>query len=317
MPISDSLSRLDGFMREALRSNVGLVTEVADYIIKNGGKRLRPALCLLSAQLVGYRGPQAVACAAGLEFIHTASLLHDDVIDKADLRRGRPSANAQWGNHISVLVGDFFYCRSSDVFTKTGQLEIVQLITDTITTTTEGEVFETVKSNDMEISEADYLRIITEKTAVLFAAACEVGGLLGRVSEEFRFALKGYGMNIGIAFQLADDYLDYDSDEAQWGKARGKDLREGKLTLPLIAALRRAADGEIRFLKEALLAERIDDRRFKEVMGILIKHNALGSTLELARQYAEKAKEHLNLFKPSLEKESLLALADYVVDRRN
>lgn len=315
VPVSDQLTKLDGFMKDYLHSKIPLVTEVSEYIIENGGKRLRPILCLLASQLVGYRGPQAVPCAAGIEFIHTASLLHDDVIDNAHLRRGKPSANAKWGNHISVLVGDFFYCRSSDVFTRTGQIEIVQLVTDTITKTTEGEVFETVESNDMGISEENYLKIITDKTSVLFATACEVGALLGQVSEEFRVALRDYGTDIGIAFQLADDYLDYLSDEDHLGKARGKDLKEGKLTLPLIAALRRAEEGEVRLIREALLSERLDEMRLKETLGILEKYDSLSYTQNLAREHAQKAKANLAIFKPSIEKESLLALADYIVDR--
>lgn len=315
LPIRDQLARLDDAMRLRVQSNVSLVTEVAEYIIANGGKRLRPVFCLLASKLVGYSGDQAIQCAAGLEFIHTASLLHDDVIDNAHLRRGKPSANAKWGNHISVLVGDFFYCRSSDVFTRTGQLEIVQLITDTITRTTEGEVFETVRSNDMDIQEEDYLRIITDKTAVLFASACEVGGLLGRVSEEFQTALRDYGTHVGMAFQLADDYLDYVSDEDQFGKTQGTDLREGKLTLPLIVALREANEGEVRIIKEALLAERVEDFKFKEVISILHKYKALDYTRNQAKKYVEQAKQDLAIFKPSIEKESLCALADYVVLR--
>jgi len=315
MPISDELGRLDGVMRERTESNIPLVTEVAHYIIQNGGKRLRPVLCLLACKLVGYSGEQAIYCAAGLEFIHTASLLHDDVIDHAEMRRGRPSANAKWGNHISVLVGDFFYCRSSDIFTKTGQLAIVQLITDTITQTTEGEVFETIKSNDMDIQESDYLRIIEDKTAVLFRAACEVASVLGEVGEEFKSALRAYGTALGMAFQLADDYLDYISDEAQLGKARGTDLREGKLTLPLIAALREATAVEQKIFKEALMAERLDDAKFREVVSMLEKYGALEYTRQRASDYAEDAKQALALFKPSLAKESLLTLADYFVYR--
>lgn len=315
LPVKEELDQLHDAMREKINSNVSLVTEVAEYIIGNGGKRLRPVLCLLASKLVGYKGGQAIQCAAGLEFIHTASLLHDDVIDHAEMRRGRASTNAKWGNHISVLVGDFFYCRSSDVFTKTGQLEIVQLITDTITKTTEGEVFETVKSNELDIREEDYLKIIADKTAVLFAAACEVAGCLGKVSEEFQIALRNYGTHVGMAFQLTDDYLDYVSNEDQLGKTRGKDLREGKLTLPLIVALRQATDGEAHIIKEALLAERLDESRFKEVLGILEKFRALEYTRELALDYAQKAKRDLHIFKESLAKDSLLALADYFVYR--
>ena len=213
-------------------------------------------------------------------------------------------------------MGDFFYCRSSDIFTQTGQLEIVKLVTDTITKTTEGEVFETVKSNDLDITEEDYLKIIEAKTAVLFAAACGVAGLLGRVSEEFQTALFRYGTHVGMAFQLADDYLDYVSDEEKLGKTRGKDLHEGKLTLPLIVALRQASDGEAGLIREALMAERIDEMRLREVIGILEKFKALEYARDRARQYAEQAQQDLNIFKQSLAKESLLALADYFVYRQ-
>lgn len=315
VPIKEELARLDEFMREKIHSNVTLVTEVAEYIVANGGKRLRPILCLLASKLVGYTGEQAIQCAAGLEFIHTASLMHDDVIDHAEMRRGRPSTNSKWGNHISVLVGDFFYCRSSDIFTRTGQIEIVQLIADTITQTTEGEIFEIVKSNDVDIREEDYLRIIRDKTAVLFSSACAVAGLLAKVSEEFQITLSNYGTNIGMAFQLADDYLDYMSDEEKFGKKRGTDLREGKLTLPLIVALKQASDGEASIIKQALLAERLDEIKFREIIGILEKFKALDYTCNLAAEYAEKAKNDLEIFKPSLTKDSLIALADYFVYR--
>jgi octaprenyl-diphosphate synthase len=315
LPVKDDLAKLQEVMRERTRSNVSLVTEVADYIIANGGKRLRPVICLLAAKLIGYRGEQVTRCAAGLEFIHTASLLHDDVIDHASLRRGKASTNAKWGNHISVLVGDFFYCRSSDVFTKTGQIEIVQLITDAITRTTEGEVLETILSNDLDIKEEDYYQIISDKTAVLFEAACRVAGLLGRVSNEFQAALSAYGHHIGMAFQLMDDYLDYVSEEDHFGKTRGKDLREGKLTLPLIFALQKAAEPERRIIKEALFAERLDEGRLREVVSMLEKYGSLDYTLKQAEEYAEKAKAALSIFKPSMAKESLLGLADYVFQR--
>ncbi|MBI2981474.1 MAG: polyprenyl synthetase family protein, partial [Deltaproteobacteria bacterium] len=273
--------------------------------VHNGGKRLRPILCLLSSRISGARDKKIVECAVAMEFFHTATLMHDDVIDNAELRRGKISANSRWGNQIAVLVGDFFYCRASDLLVGLGNLRVINLITRVMQTTTEGEIFEIVKSNDLNCTEGDYLKIVEGKTAALMSASCEVGGILGNVSEEFMSALRGYGRQIGVAFQLADDLLDYVSDPTRFGKTRGTDLKEGKLTLPLLVALKKASEPEKRLIKDALIAERLEEGRLKEIVSIIEKHGGLQATRDLACNHIQKAKEALAPFKPSIEKEAL------------
>ena len=242
--------------------------------------------------------------------------MHDDVIDNAKVRRGKTSANAKWGNHVSVLVGDFFYSRASQMLIEHGDLKILKVMADCTTITTEGEVFEILKSSDINTSQEDYLKIIESKTAYLFSAACQIGGILGGVSDYFEKALKDYGFNLGMVFQLADDVLDYTSSEDVFGKAEGVDLREGKLTLPLILSLKRATPEEVQVLKNAVLAESVDHATFSQVRQIIMKYDGFKDTLELAQDYIMRAKESLSPFKASLEKDMLLSLADYVIDRK-
>ena len=315
LAIKADLDRVEAVMQERLQSEIAFITTAAHYITQNGGKRVRPAILLLAARLAGYSGPAAIECAAAIELCHTATLLHDDVIDNAELRRSRKSANSRWGNHASVLIGDFFYCRASEMFAHSDNLKIVQLITKAMRETTEGETLEITKSNSLDITEADYLKIIHAKTAILMATAAAMGGILGNVSEEFILGLKDYGNSLGIAFQLADDVLDYISEEETFGKTRGTDLREGKLTLPIIIALKHADTQETRLLKEALIAEKIEEGKLKETVSLIQKLNGIDYTLNLARHHVARAKKALAVFKHSIEKEALMNLADYVTDR--
>lgn len=315
IPVAKELQSVEKILDGYLTSDVSLVTEVVRYIIQNGGKRLRPLLTLLSAKLSGYQGDAAIKMAAAMEMIHTASLLHDDVVDDAQLRRGKSSTKAKWGNSISVLVGDFFWCKMSQIIVDHGCLRILKVVTDTITVTTEAEILEITKHSDFSINEDIYLRIIRGKTAVLLSACCQIGALLGGVSESFEEGLKRYGHDVGIAFQLADDILDYESEEEKFGKHKGGDLREGKLTFPLLVALKMANREESQTIKDALLAGRIENEKFKEVLDIIHRYDGLNASRDLARKYVERAKENLNPFKPSLEKEALLSLADYVIER--
>ncbi len=317
LPVKTELSQVDEVIHAHLASAVPFVTHVAEYTTQNGGKRLRPIFCLFASRLAGVSGRAVVESAAAMEFFHTATLMHDDVIDAADLRRGKPSTNSRWGNQVAVLVGDFFYCRASDLLVRTGNLRIIQLITRVMRVTTEGEIFEISKSNDLNTTEQDYLRIAEEKTAVLISASCEIGGILGNVSEEFTGALRDYGRNVGIAFQLADDVLDYVSETDRFGKTRGTDLREGKLTLPLILALRKANENERRIIKDTLIAEKLEERHLREIVSILEKYDSLKAALALAQTFVQKAKESLQIFKPSMEREALNSLADYVIQREH
>lgn len=315
IPVQKEVAELNEVMFGLLGSQVPFVRSVAEYILKNGGKRLRPILTVLSGKLSGYTGIKAYKMGACIEFIHTASLLHDDVIDNARVRRGRPSANAKWGNHVSVLVGDFFYCRASQLLTEQGDLKILKAVTDCITALTEGEVLEIVTNSDLKTSQDDYLSIIKNKTALLFSTACRIGGILGGVSPRLEMALKDYGFNLGMAFQLADDVLDYTSSEDIFGKAMGIDLQEGKLTLPLIIALGSATPEEAQAIKNALLAERLEPAVFQEVRAVIKKYEGFQKTYRLAQDYIDRAKDSLSPFRHSLEKDILLSIADYVMVR--
>ena len=315
IPVAKELEQVEEFLAFSLTSEVPLIGDVVQYIIQNGGKRFRPLLLLLSAKLAGYQGDAAPKLAAAIEMLHTASLLHDDVVDDAPLRRGLPSTKAKWGNSISILVGDFFWCKMSQIIVDHGCLKTLKVVTDTITETTEAQVLEITKHSDSAMNEETYLKIIRGKTALLLAASCRIGAILGNVSEKYEEALRRFGYDIGQAFQLADDILDYESEETLFGKSKGGDLREGKLTYPLIAALRHADTQETRIIKEALLSGKMESQEFKNVVAIIQRYQGFEKTKELAGSFVKKARGHLDFFKPSLEKEALLGLADYVVHR--
>lgn len=315
IPLQKETTELELVMKELLASKVPFVQSVAEYIIQNGGKRLRPVLTIICAKLSGYQGKAAYNMGSCIEFIHTASLLHDDVIDNAKIRRNKPSANAKWGNHVSVLVGDFFYCRASQLLTEQGDLKILKVVTDAITALTEGEVLEITKTANIDTTEKDYLDIIHYKTAILFAAACQVGGLLGKVPGEHEKALRDYGLNLGMAFQLSDDALDYTSTPEVFGKESGIDLQEGKLTLPLIVAMQRAEEKEQQIIKNALLADKIEKETFAEIHNIIQKYDGFQETYKRAQSYLNTAKESILPFRPSIEKDILLHIADYVSSR--
>lgn len=315
VPIQKEMAEFERVMFELLNSQVPLVRTVAEHILKNGGKRLRPALLIVVAKMAGALSPAVYHLGSCIEFIHTASLLHDDVIDNASMRRGKKSANAQWGNHVAVLVGDFFYCRCSQLLTEHGDLKILKLVTDSILALTEGEVLEIAVNAEHTTSREDYLQIIKNKTALLFAAACQVGGVLGNVSEDFEVALRDYGLNLGMAFQLVDDVLDYTANEDVLGKTLGVDLQEGKLTLPLIIALSQACTDEQKIIRNALLSERIEKELLKEVNDIIARYKGFAQTYDLALDYVQKAKACLSVFRGSVEKDLLYAIADHVVMR--
>jgi octaprenyl-diphosphate synthase len=315
IPLQKDVDELERVMIGLLSSQVPFVQSVAEYTIKNGGKRLRPILTLICARLAGSQGLSAYKMGSCIEFVHTASLLHDDVIDNAKLRRGKPSTNSKWGNHVSVLVGDFFYCRASQLLTEQGNLKILKIVTDAITALTEGEVLEITKNLDLNTTEDDYLAIIKNKTAILFAAASQIGGVLGNVSEEYELALRNYGLNLGMAFQLADDALDYTATEEVFGKESGIDLQEGKLTLPLLVAIKCATPTEQQTIKSALMSDKIEKSVFQEIRDIILKYQGFDETYKMAQSYVELAKEQILPFRPSIEKDILLHIADYVTAR--
>ncbi len=315
-PIRKDLEKVEHTLHALVYSPVEMVTQVTSHIIHSGGKRLRPILCMLASRLFGYQGDRAIKLGCAFEFIHTATLLHDDVIDNATLRRGKASSNALWGNKGSVLAGDYLYCKASSIISEDGDFKVLEVMTQATADTTEGEILEIVKSDDIELTEEAYLEIIQFKTARLFAAATHVGALLGRASEADQERLKNYGLHIGMAFQLADDALDYVSSDAEMGKRVGTDLKEGKLTLPLIHAMRSCSAEEKNLIRHTLQNVSAGEEELNKVLSIIDRYQGIKYTLEKASEFIQKAKGDLAPYPESPFKNSLLELAEYVVERR-
>lgn len=315
LPVQAELKEIEAFLAKNTSSHVELVSQAAQYVLQNGGKRIRPAILLLAAKMLGLSGTRAVPIGAAIEMIHAASLMHDDVLDNATVRRSKISANVKWGNQISILVGDFLWCQASEISITYGNPRMLSVITSAVKNTTEGEIMEIVRSSDFNITENDYLQIIELKTAMLFACSCQIGAIMAGSSENFEMALRQFGLNLGISFQLADDVLDYISNEEKFGKKTGTDLCEGKLTLPVILALKKCSAEDAAIIKDALLTNTLDPVGLCKIKDILTKHGSLQASLNLAQKYAKLAKDALSPFKPSLEKDSLIALSDYVVSR--
>jgi octaprenyl-diphosphate synthase len=314
--IASDLQSLEQSIEKLLTTRVSFIKEVVHHIVKSGGKRIRPILVILAARLCGCQDERHVPYAAIVEFIHTATLLHDDVVDNARTRRGTLTANTIWGNEPSVLVGDFLFSKSFDLMVADGIPDVIGVISKATTALAEGEILELVKTSDVETTEADYAEIIANKTAVLLSAACEIGAILGCVGPEKRTALREFGYHVGMAFQLTDDMLDYIASDTTLGKHTGTDLREGKITLPLIHALKQASDEEKNFVSGLLEKPRITKKDFEQVKKIIEAHDGMGYTLRCSVEHIEKAKRQLEVFSPSDYKTALLNLADYVVSRR-
>lgn len=313
--IKQDLKDVETELKKNLDSDVYLIKKVGEYILNNGGKRFRPSLLLLSAKLCGYAGGRHIPLAAAVEFIHTATLLHDDVVDNAAMRRGKASANTLWGSGASILIGDFLLSKSFSLTVAYGDIGILKVLSETTTSMAEGEVLQLLKGSDIETSETDCLTVITNKTASLISAACRIGAILGKAPIEKEDALAEYGINLGIAFQLVDDCLDYTSSNEELGKAVGNDLREGKITLPLIHAIKKAAAAEREELMMAIKADDIEESQLSSVIDLIAKYHGIDYVLSKARQHVEKAKACLNIFEPNMERTALIALSDYVVER--
>jgi octaprenyl-diphosphate synthase len=314
--IGNDLEKVDQEFRNNLRSNVPIISAIGEYLLLSGGKRFRAKLLLLSSKLCGYHGDLHISMASLIEFIHTATLLHDDVVDRAELRRGIDSANSKWGNEASVLVGDFLFTKCFSLLVQSGNWKILQIMSKATTTMAEGELEELIRTNDLSLTEDGYLSIITRKTASLISAATQIGAILGHVSEEKERALSEFGMNVGIAFQLIDDHLDYTSNEEEFGKKIGIDLQDGKITLPLIDTLHHCNKKEEAFIRETVESKPITKDNFFRVVEIIHRYRGIQYTWEKARDYVERAKSYLRLFPGSKEKEALYALANYVLERR-
>jgi octaprenyl-diphosphate synthase len=313
--IGEDLKNVELQFKKDLESNVPLIRKVGEYVLSSGGKRIRPALLLLAARLCGYRGDRSVPLASVIEFIHTATLLHDDVVDNANLRRGIASANTLWGNEASVLVGDFLFSKSFSLMVADGDLDILRVLSAATTQIAEGEVLQLVCTSDLEITEERYIEVVKCKTAVLLAAACQAGAILGKVSPAQEAALAEFGMELGIAFQLMDDTLDYIASEEQFGKSIGHDLEEGKITLPLIEALRKCTPTERDDVAAIIVKEELSDEDFDTVFAMVHAYGGIDYTVSRAARYIDQAKKRLTDFADSTERQALFRLADYVVSR--
>jgi len=311
---ADDMKDVDALIRHRLSSDVVLINRIADHIIAGGGKRLRPMLHVLAARAAGYEGAEHAKLAAIVEFIHTSTLLHDDVVDESDMRRGRKTANALWGNAASVLVGDFLYSRSFQLMVELDDMRIMRILADTTNTIAEGEVLQLLNIGNADVDESAYLAVIERKTAVLFAAATELGGVLGGLPVEQVAALRRYGMELGYAFQIADDLLDYVSDAETLGKNIGDDLAEGKPTLPLIYAMQSADDEQLKSLRHAIEHGGLDS--LDRIVAAIRDSGALDRTHAKAVAHAMAAREALSALPASPHRDALAALADYSVERR-
>ncbi len=323
--LADDLRQVEELLRDGARSIAPLIPEVGEHTFASGGKRLRPILVLLAARLCGYRGPRAVQIAAAAECLHTATLLHDDVIDGAETRRGRPSVNALWGDRAAILVGDFFYARASLILVEDGNQDILWSFANTIREMSEGEVIQLQRSFDPEIPESVYLDIIGRKTARLLATSTESGAILGGVTRAESRALRDYGWELGIAFQLIDDALDYLGEGEVLGKAPLTDLAEGKVTLPLSLTLKRCTvaerDAAIATLKElsglAVRGEQAGSSVIAPVAELVARYRGGELTIERARAHAARARSRIDPFADCEAKQALCDLADFVVSRKH
>lgn len=310
----DEMKAIETLIESRMRSYVQLIPEISDHIIKGGGKRLRPLLLIISSDLCGYGGDRRFPLASVMEFIHTASLLHDDVIDHAVIRRGRPSANSIWGNSASVLVGDYLYASSFNVLAEDGDQSIQKLLSITTSAMAEGELIQLARCGDVNTSEREYFSVIEKKTAILISAACAIGAILAQAPEEEVEALTKFGMRLGTAFQLTDDTLDYVAREDDFGKTIGMDLKEGKITLPLIRTFKKCTPEE-----KARIEKVVQDRgdtSVQEVVSLIDAYGGIDYSLERAGRLIEEGKSFLGIFGDSTAKKALLAIADYVIQRK-
>ncbi len=313
--VGGELDEVNDVILARMQSRVALIPTLASHLIASGGKRLRPMLMLAAAKLCGYEGDRQIKLAACVEFIHTATLLHDDVVDESDLRRGAATANAVFGNEASVLVGDFLFSRSFQLMVEDGSLQVLEILSNASSVIAEGEVAQLITNNDTSTSEDAYLEVIRAKTAVLFAAACSIGAVVAERPNVEVDALESYGRNLGIAYQLVDDALDYSAEQKALGKTVGDDFREGKITLPVVLAYRRGSSEERAFWRRTLENNDRAEDDLEHAVALMSKHGSLEATIERARHYGEIAKDALGIFGDSDSKHALLEIVDFCVSR--
>ncbi len=320
--IADGLEQVEATMRAQTASESPIVMEMGQHVLSSGGKRVRPALLFFASELCGYTGPRRVQIAAAIEFLHTATLLHDDVVDGGELRRGNPAANVVWGNKRAILVGDFFYARASSLIVEDGELSILEVFANTIRRMAEGEILQMQRSFDPEITETQYYDVIDRKSAALISAACEAGAILGSVTRAERRRLADFGRELGLAFQLRDDALDYDSSENAIGKRRYTDLCEGKITLPLLMTRKRCTSAEQLVIDSTLKsiagAEETGAARDVDVFPVVElveRYSGVPDTIRRAEEHVDRAVQAVAPFAPSAAKDAMLAAADFAVAR--
>jgi octaprenyl-diphosphate synthase len=315
--VADELNQVEVELFQGLNSGILLIDEVGTHILKSGGKRFRPLIALLVSRFFNYQGKDHINLACALEYLHTATLLHDDVVDNGRIRRGNPSANSVWGDKVSVLAGDFLFSHSFSLLVKIGILKILKVFSKTTSQMAKGETLELNHLGDLNLSERDYFSIITDKTASLFSAACESSAILGKAQKEVQHSLKIYGLNLGIAFQLIDDLLDYIGSSEEFGKSIGKDLKEKKITLPLIHTLWQLTEEKKKDVKAILENEVLNEDSVSRIIQLITEEGGIDYTLKQAKIYSQQAKENLSPLPSSPEKIALLEAADYVVERKS
>ena len=313
---ASGMNAVNAVILDRMQSQIPLIPALAGHLISGGGKRLRPMLTIAGAELCGYQGNRHHKLAAAVEFIHTATLLHDDVVDGSDLRRGKATANIVFGNPATVLVGDFLFSRSFELMVEDGSLKVLRILSNASAVIAEGEVDQLTAQRHVETSEERYLSIIGAKTAVLFAAATRIAAVVAERTEAEERALEDYGRNLGIAFQLVDDAIDYDSEASEMGKGKGDDFRDGKMTLPVILAYARGSDDERRFWEEAIAGFRTSDEDLAEAIQLINRHDTLSATRERARHFAQRAIDAIAGFPAGEARHAMAQAARFAVARR-
>lgn len=311
----NDLQHVEKCINDHVISEIKLIPEIAHHLIDSGGKRFRPLLLLICARLCGYHGEHRFPMATVMEYIHTATLLHDDVIDQADIRRGKDSANKMFGNSVSILVGDFLCFKAFMLMSAIGNNEIFELVSRMGNIMSEGEVFQLTKCGDVNMTQEEYLSIIEKKTAVLISASCAVGAILGKANENAVDALSAFGLKAGMAFQITDDVLDYTAKGEDFGKSIGKDLEEGKMTLPLIFALQQSSEEERDIVRIIVRNKKGSQKAARQITRLIKKYNAITSSLGIATGFLNEAKAQLSIFDDCTEKNQLITVADYILSR--
>ncbi len=313
--VAPEMNAVNAVILDRMQSEIPLIPALAGHLISGGGKRMRPMLTLASAKLLDYAGTRHHKLAAAVEFIHTATLLHDDVVDGSDLRRGKSTANLVFGNPATVLVGDFLFSRSFELMVEDGSLKVLRILSNASAVIAEGEVDQLTAQRQIETSEERYLQIIAAKTAALFAAACRIAAVVAERDEADELALDGYGRNLGVAFQLVDDAIDYASDAKTMGKGVGDDFRDGKMTLPVILAYARGTADERKFWQQAIIGHKTSDTDLAHAISLIARHDAIAATLERARIYGQRAIDSIAAFPKSPAKAAMIEAVEFAVAR--